>query len=307
MKHSLLYILLLLTLLGSAACNNDIFIDGPELPWESNVTVEGDGGSASFRFSTKSLESIELQVSSDPKGRSVYLDAKGDTLPDGKDISRIAKIVYDNGCDRMEVILQKGNLKFISIENPTAIKQAVLEFLYSYGNKFIYVDLTPGRPMEFIEPWSDCELDIISSERFKTFSQTFNNDSPEEKIVDLYPFWNAHAVTSTHPTDFYDWANETEVSMIVPAYENGEWTVSLLANTLPYTTASFSRPDIFNPVPLTVAPNSSITAIVTVFYSKASLTGTLLYRVPLSERIFPVCYSASTSYPISYTIDVQEN
>lgn len=291
----------------NSACNNDIFIDGPDLPWESNATVEGDGGSASFHFSTKSLESIELEIFSDPKGSTVYLDSKGETMPDGKDVARIAKIVYDNGCDRMEAILHKGNLKFISVENPTAIKSAEIVLNYSYGSKYIYIDLTPGRPMEFIEPWSTCELDIIQSDRLKTFYHTFTNDSPEEKTVDIYPYWEAHAVTTTHPTDYYSWANEINVNMIVPAYENGEWTVDMLSNTLPYTTASFSRPDIFTPVTLSVAPNTTITATVTVFYSKATLTGSLLFRVPLSERIFSVGYTASTSYPISYTIDVQEN
>ena len=49
-------------LLMATACNNDVFIEDPELSEDVEATIEGDGGEATFRIQTKGLERVSIRT-----------------------------------------------------------------------------------------------------------------------------------------------------------------------------------------------------------------------------------------------------
>ncbi|MDE6109751.1 MAG: hypothetical protein K2F72_05655, partial [Muribaculaceae bacterium] len=60
--------LLTFTIFAAAAlcsCNSDIFVDRPDIPETTTVSIEGDGGECTVDISSKELERLVLDTTSD--------------------------------------------------------------------------------------------------------------------------------------------------------------------------------------------------------------------------------------------------
>lgn len=62
MKPAIRILLLICMMTIVSACNNDIFLDGPEMSDYSYAIVKGDGGTTSFSISTTGLLQIAFDL-----------------------------------------------------------------------------------------------------------------------------------------------------------------------------------------------------------------------------------------------------
>ena len=132
----------------SSGCNNDVFLDEPDIPEITEATIEGDGGEADFVIPTNGLEHISLDVFSDNLQFCTYYNTAGDISDSKIAASELGRIVYESFFHKLEIIKNGKKLTIRSIcETAQSNDNWTLRLEYTYGVRFIEFTVLPGRPL----------------------------------------------------------------------------------------------------------------------------------------------------------------
>ncbi len=303
------YIYRLAMLLGvmmATGCNGDIFSDEPALPYDTDVTVEGDGGVAVVNIPLKDLEYITLYRYA-TQHDCTYYNAAGEEIPSNSPASEVSMIVYESDFNRYEIHKQGSQLIIKSICSTFRYDNHDEIYLeYSYGNRYINVTILPGKPLKLDSVEYSGVLMSDDEAQTKTVSKIFfENTSSVDISGTEYPFLN------DQPYVFIDalansWANDIPLTLDVLMYENGKWVFREKSDVRPGYKSYYRGPDPMTEVHYSVPATSKGYIITEVTYAGAEMSGTLYYRNEILDRTIPVGFNMSSYYPVSYDIRIEE-
>ena len=306
MRH-LDYIAMLIVAVLLSGCNGDIFLDEPDIPISTEVTIEGNGGTAEFTIPTKGLQNISLNYFSSRQD-CTYYNSKGDIIDSSSPASEVSLIVCENSLRRFEIRKDGSRLVLESISNTShyeSHEEVVLE--YSYGNRFINVVILPGEPMKLESVHYNSELRVTDDAMTKVFRMGFENTSTSDLTYLEYPYLNRYPYVLVEPmintTDA--WVKDIPVSMDVPIYKNGEWVMVQQSGIRPGFEYIYPGPDYLTSVEVTVPAQSNGYVITEMKYACADVSGTMYFlNETLGHRV-PINFNMSSYYPVSYEIRIE--
>lgn len=301
MKH--LYIstvLLIVTLL--TACNGDIFLDEPALPYETNITLEGDGGVAVVTIPLKDLQGIGFRYF-DTQINTTYYNATGEKIDNKSPVSEISLIVYESDFSRFEIHRQGSRLTLKSVCSTYKYdNHDEIELEYRYGYRRIQVTILPGKPMKLESVHYNGPLSFNTETKVSS-RIGFENTSPTDLVCTEFPYLNQQPYVFIEPMSL--WAKDTSVAMEVPVYENGEWVIK--EKTLsPGKKSYYPGPDYMTSVDISIPGATNGYIITSVDYECAMVSGTMYYVNEILDRRVPVDFNLSSFYPVSYDIRIEE-
>lgn len=306
-KQHLTAITALCIVLLSPGCNNDVFLDEPDLPEITEATIEGDGGEAEFVIPTNGLEHVSLDVFSDNRQFCTYYNTAGDVADSKIPASELGRIVYESFFHKLEIIKNGKKLTIRSIcETAQSNETWTLRLEYTYGVRFIDFTVLPGRPLSLSSITYTSRLDVNDNAQVKTRRVGCMNNSPHVLKTEEYPYLQADATTIVNVSKSNAWVESERVVMKVPAYENGEW-VAAEKTIQPGRTYRTYRPDQLMKIEIDIPAYFDGTIITDVTYSRAEITGTMLFTNEILDLQRSVEFTATSLYPVSYELRIQNN
>lgn len=134
-----------------AGCNGDLFLDGPDIPIDTFVTVTGDGGEMEFAIPPKGLKQIALDAMSDREKYCTYYNTQGEIIDKQTAASQLGSIVFET--DLSMFILSKvgGKLTFKSLFQtlPYDLRWTI-RLEYEYGMRFIHIEILSSKSMKLL-------------------------------------------------------------------------------------------------------------------------------------------------------------
>lgn len=293
----------ILTLL--TGCNNDIFIEGPDLPQDTYAVVEGDGGEVSFTISTTGLESVSLDLMSDAEKYCVYYNYSGEIVDWNCPAYQLGKIVFDTGMRSLTVDKIGDRIFFTSSENAFGEYNMTLRLEYDYTVKFINVKILPGQPVELLRVDYSTDTDITDIAETRTHRTGFTNNSSLPQIIEERPFLQAYASVLIEPDQHESWTRGETFTIPVLIYENGQW---IFKDTpiMPGTSYRYYRPDQMMVVHREIPAYSSVSIFTDITYTQAVTHGTMVFMAPVSERLQYVDFKSTSLYPTDYNIRIED-
>lgn len=292
--------LLLLAVCFVTSCNNDVFIDGPEMPYETTETVEGDGGEVSFWIQTKSLKSISIDHYSDDLGFS-FFNHKGEQVKEECPASELARIHYENRWNIFDMTVDGDRVTFHNIENCRSdMVSRTIRLQYDYTVKFVHINILPGKPTEIIGTTYNPEIYVDKAQYVTYRTLRVSNASSQTTQVGVKPYMTVQSSCTVESKAI--WSHFIKANIAVPTYTDGRWCMgderylSLSSNEV-YVSANSDVTEIVD-----VPANSTMSIVTTVIMSKAKSGGTIEFLNPVSGRRFSTEFTCEVMEPIDYTI-----
>ncbi len=294
------------------ACNNDIFIDEP-LPADEdlNVVIEGDGGEATVRISTKDLQSIELRYGGiEWTGDCIFYNHKGEIVPSSTPIKDVSKIVCENSSEHYELVINKNSITIRSFENllPNDSHQNIC-LNYSYTTEFIHLTILKGQGYEVYDvKYDDIVVDvtpIMKSER-----ETFINNGPLTQTMEVWPMLQAQS--DAYGTVILDYNTPLSLygytfNMPVLTHSALGWEIANHDGVKIGEKYRISIPNLLDRVNVDVAPNSKLTVKSVVTITQASACGHMTLRAPISGKLYTVDFKCEATFPEGYEVIIEED
>lgn len=308
-KHLILLRVLpiLLIAMALAGCNNQVFVDVPEISDGATIEIEGDGGVAVFEISTKHLMNITLGAYSVNAPFVHYYNSAGEEIPSDSPASEISRIMLDN--DLVSIAVERKGAVFTvrSICNvQDEAFECKLRFQYDYGPREYSLEVLPGSPLIFAETIYEEEMKITDRADCKTRKETFRNDSPAAQTFIVYPYLNRRPSVIVIPDAGPSWANDVTVSMQVPVYMGDQWEIQHIDGIRIGYPNYYPGPDQMSewgiPVP------SYTTTIVTsdVWFTRAVAKGEMHFLNGILDRMIIVPFTAISLYPNELEITLED-
>lgn len=293
-------------LLMATACNSEVFLDEPDIPEETSLTLEGDGGEATVFIPTKALKCITLDLMSEAEKYCTYYNLQNE--PVGRDVapSQLGSIVYETNSIGLKIIKNGSQITIRSICNTNVFTyHYTLRLEYDYGMRFINFDITPGQPMTLVGIEYDPQLHVIDDGRIVTSHTRYTNNSSLPQTIEVMPYLNRYAMTLVEPAPDGEWANHETLTMKVPVYNAGTWELVEREGVKIGETLQYSVPHQMLQEPVTVPANSEVEIIKRVIFSSARNDGTITYEnLQLGKRL-KVNFTITSYYPVDYEIRVE--
>ena len=291
----------------SSGCNNDVFLDEPDIPEITEATIEGDGGEADFVIPTNGLEHISLDVFSDNLQFCTYYNTAGDISDSKIAASELGRIVYESFFHKLEITKNGKKLTIRSIcETAQSNDNWTLRLEYTYGVRFIEFTVLPGRPLTLSGITYTSRLNVNDNAHVKTRRLGCINNSPEILKTEEYPYLQADATTIVNVGKKDSWVESEHIVMKVPVYKNGEW-VAEERTVQPGRTYRTYRPDQMLKVDIDIPAYFDGTIITDVTYSSAEIEGIMTFTNEILDRQRTVNFTTSSRYPVSYEIRIENN
>lgn len=212
-------------MLISQGCNNDVFLDEPDMPEQTSVTLEGDGGEASYIISKKGLEHISLDLFSENERYCTYYNRQGEKVDSKVAASDLGTIVFETNFTLIKIVKDGNRLTIRSLCNASSMEDHYgIRLEYDYGVRFINIVILPGLPLKITDINYDSQLHVIDDGRTVTSRSSYTNDTSMPWDIQLRPYIQAYATTLVEPVQ--TWAKDGELTMKVPVYADGEWTLA---------------------------------------------------------------------------------
>lgn len=298
----------LLVFLLAAGCNDDVFLDEPNMPDIVNDTIEGDGGEATFTIPTKGLEHVSFDMIGVSEQYCKYYNAAGDLIDYKSPVSEVSLIVYDNDLLRLELRRQGKTLTVKSVCNTfdTAMHWDV-RLDYSYCARYIEIVILPGKPMKLFEVVYDSDgLEIKDRARVKTQRFGFHNDGPLPQSFEVRPFLNEMASILVEPVDNNSLVMGKRINMEVPVFDNGSWQLKEKQGIMPGTSFTYARPDCMMKVDVDVPAYSNVNIFTDVIYGQAKANGYMTFLNEILNRRLTVNFTVTSLYPTAYEIRTED-
>lgn len=293
-------------LLSAPACNSDVFLDEPDIPEETSLTLQGDGGEATMSIPTKALKCISLDLMSDEEKYCTYYNLQNE--PVGSDVapSQLGSIVFETNFVALKIIKNGSQITIRSICNTIEFTyHYTLRLEYDYGTRFINFDVTSGQPMILDGIDYDPQLHVTDDGRIVTSHTRYTNNSSLPQTIGVMPYLNSYAATLVEPDRDGAWAKYETLTMKVPVYNDGTWALVEREGVKIGETLRYSVPDQMMKVPVTVPANSEVEIIKKVIFTAARNDGTITYEnLQLGKRL-KVNFTTTSYYPVDYEIRVE--
>ena len=303
-KFSIIFYLSVLMVLATG-CNSDIFLDEPDLSDEVSVTIDGDGGEASFKIPVKGLEHISFDLFSESLKYCTVYNHNGEVIPSESPASMVNKIVFDNDRTRVELIKNGGMLTFISISKTFQSNDLwTIRLEYDYGVRFINIKILGGKPLKLIDVTYD-ELKIDNRAFVKSNREGFTNKGPLPQNVEIRPYLNELPYILVEPEYSSSWVKWEKLNMPVPVFENGEWELKKMPEITLGSKNYFKGPDRMAKFEIEIPANSHASIFTDVVYSKAEANGVMTFYNETLDRELRVFINATAYYPINHEINVE--
>ncbi|MDE5849152.1 MAG: hypothetical protein K2H38_03330 [Muribaculaceae bacterium] len=293
-----------LSVILSGSCNRDVFTDGPILPDHTEVTINGDGGEATFETSFKDLQSIKFQLSGwmvdvvytcfDRSGKEISLSAP---------LSEVYRMVAQTPFSKLEIFLEGKRILVKSISNALSDNlKWNIQLEYSYCYKTIDVSATPGAPLMLLDVSFGSIFSLADKPATERLRIENRSDRPLATV--FYPYLNQQPTVDVSPKDA-PWLTGSVIEMPVPVCnEYGEWTLSGKTEVKLGYPSSYDGPDPWTEVKMTIPPEFSGIALTTVNKATAETSGILTYFNERLDLKIDIPFNCLASYPISYSIDL---
>lgn len=292
---------LFLSLFIFLSCNNEIFIDGPELPEETNVTVQGDGGEEVFTIPLKGLENISLDIISGSNLYCTYYNHSGEIIESDSPASELSKIVYDKGYIKFQLLKENNRLVFNSIANAGSTTDWTFRLKYDYCVRFINIKVLEGQPLVLVKTEFDSPLNIEEKIETKT-SYSFTNPGPIPQILEIQPFLQENAIVYLDAK--LPFANQG-LNMPVPIMKDGEWSLQEVEGIRPGVPFLTSFPEKMIKVTVQIPAESKVRVYHDIYYSRASVNGKFLFRSSATGWENEVTFNVMSTYPTGYNIRIE--
>lgn len=287
-----------------SACNGDVFIDGPDLPQDNFVTIEGDGGSARMEIPVRGLQLITIDNISSSSAFTYY-NRSGEIVGEDCPASELARISFESMSLSYYITFERDILTFTGVENMSESEvNIILRLEYDYMTRFITLSLLPGKPMEQVSVRYDPTYMYEDSAMFKTYSMRVSNGSSNPATIQVSPFLNQNGAYIVEPDVL--WARYSRVEMPVPIYKEGKWMLSdVFAFNMSERNANYLGDETLS-VPVSVPPMSICEVETELIFAKAIATGTITFEAPVSGRQMSVGFRCESLQPVSYNLTVQD-
>lgn len=299
-------VLWLSLMLCVSGCNSDVFLDEPDLPEETSVTIEGDGGEATVSIPTKALKCISFDMMSDEEKYCTYYNLQSE--PVGRDVapSQLGSIVFESNFVAFKIIKDGSRLTIRSICHTFDYTyHYTLRLEYDYGTRFINFDIIPGQPIILVGIDYNPQLHVIDDGQIVTSHTRYANNTSRPLTVEVMPYLNRYATTLVEPDRDGEWVKYEILSMKVPVYNGSTWELAEQEGVKIGETLQYSVPHQMMTVPVTVPANSEVEIIKKVIFTAARNDGTITYEnLQLGKRL-KVNFTTTSYYPVDYEIRVE--
>lgn len=286
-----------------ASCNNDIFLDGPDMPESFAYTVEGDGGEVAFDVPLKNLEYFGF----DHVNYYQCYNSAGEPIDSDSPAREIRSIVYETDFEAFKLERDGGLFTFRSICNtqPYPYKWT-LRLEYNHGVHFVEFEVVPGKPLRLLETVYSGDMEINDRAQVVTHRESFTNNGPLTQSVETYPYLNDLASVRIDPADGIWHSTARELTMPVPFYSDGEWKLIEKQNLRIENTLYFDVPGRLSTVTIDVPPFSKVNIYDETVYSAAEANGHLVFLNEVLDRKVVEAFKVTSRYPIKHEIRVEE-
>lgn len=305
--RQLLVFFALPVLLLAAGCNDDVFLDEPNMPDIVNDTIEGDGGEATFTIPTKGLEHISFDMVGVSEQYCKYYNAAGEQIDYKSPVSEVSRIVYENDFLKFELRRQGKTLTVKSVCNTFDMEtHRGVRLDYSYGARYIYIIVLPGKPMKLLEVvYHPDGLKIDDRAKVKTKKLGFNNDAPLPQLFEVRPYLGEAYSIIVEPDDKTSWAVGEHINMEVPVYEDGSWRMKETSLTVG-SSLNYSKKEYLMAVNVDVPAYSNVNIFTDVIYSQAKASGYMTFLNEILNRRLNVTFTVTSQYPTAYEIRTED-
>lgn len=302
-----LYISIFLALL-LCSCNNDIFVDRVSVP-EGEITVDGNGGSQTFKITKKGLVGVKFDNDLDYRTQESYYDKEGNQLYNISNINDVAKITYSSLRFAIELQISGNDVKVTALDN-TYDCDINIWALLNYGDysKTINFIITPGAPLEVSEifyglaPLSETKIQA-------SVTKLLRNNTSEPLKFSVYPYKDVKSTVNFTLDDSFREINST-VKTDLPLYINSEWKMFSRKNFvevyLSYPTHYYAYgTDIDKVDNIEVPPYSDAVIKISMTVATMEVNISAFCQMPNSGISDLVTGKCSVSQPIDYKIEVK--
>lgn len=293
-------------LLLVAGCNDDVFLDDPDMSDNEGATIEGDGGEATFTIPTKGLEHVSFDMVGVSEQYCKYYNAAGDLIDYKSPVSEVSQIVYDNDLLKLELRRQGKTLTVKSVCNTFNMETRWgVRLDYSYGARYIEFVVLPGKPMRLLEVVYPDGLEIDDRAKIKTKRFGFNNSSPLPQILEVQPYFGETYSILVEPGDKNSWVRGERLNMEVPVYEDGSWQMKE-TSIMPGFSSTYSKKEYMMKVDVDVPAYSNVNIFTDVIYSQVKSSGYMTFLNEVLNRRLTVNFTVTSLYPTAYEIRTED-
>ncbi len=293
-------------LLLVAGCNDDVFLDDPDMSDNEGATIEGDGGEATFTIPTKGLEHVSFDMVGVSEQYCKYYNAAGDLIDYKSPVSEVSQIVYDNDLLKLELRRQGKTLTVKSVCNTFNMETRWgVRLDYSYGARYIEFVVLPGKPMRLLEVIYPDGLKIDDRAKIKTKRFGFNNSSPLPQILEVQPYFGETYSILVEPGDKNSWVRGERLNMEVPVYEDGSWQMKE-TSIMPGFSSTYSKKEYMMKVDVDVPAYSNVNIFTDVIYSQVKSSGYMTFLNEVLNRRLTVNFTVTSLYPTAYEIRTED-
>lgn len=305
MVNHLKYVLIsFLVACFATSCNGDVFLDGEEMPDETNITLEGDGGETEISVQTKGLEWIGIDHYSDDTGFKFY-NHEGKQVKEECPVTELALIHYENRWMMYDMTIDNGRIVFHSTENSYGEPLNVtVRVRYDYTVKFINIELLPGKESEVVNITYDQEIIATTLPNMSYGTLKVNNGSSSTQYVEIDPYVAAQSHGLVEPSE--SWVKTRSIKLTLPTYVDGKWWLGNEMEILPGAAFYYTSANRDVKEKIAIPPKSTTYIHTSVTMSRAKSRGTIEYINPVSERKFSTQFTCDVIEPTGYEITTSD-
>ncbi|MDE6340980.1 MAG: hypothetical protein K2K93_01555 [Muribaculaceae bacterium] len=288
-----------------SACNDSIFVDDTDLPDDTHVLLEGDGGEWSAAYSRHGLKRILFDYSYGYDEYLTYYDVNENPVEADIDPSQLKSIVYENPLRHYSIVFDGDMIYITSHYNASFADSFDLRLVYDSGTtKSINVQVEQGAQVErgFWQPSGD--LKINENIEHETHRSSLTNNSSLVQKLEIMPYLDARCSDVANPAG--QWALGLNLTMPMLSYHNDEWVWILYDDIrLGHKRIFVSSWSADDKIVVEVPPHKKAIVTYTLNYSLATEAGKVQFHFPNDDRYYEEEVTWISIYATGYDYKVE--
>lgn len=304
-KRFISFIFIQYIIITLCSCNSDLFLSDTQLPDDTVVNIEGDGGQFSTAISCDGLQAISIIHDYDDRKNFSYYDINGNITSSECPVEELREIHYETLIRSYSLGIEKKMLYFNSYYNcDTEAFQIVICLKYDFGNKYLTINLSEGAELKVTSWEYDSEMIVTNNISFNTYSQSFNNGSSLKQHFIIRPYVDCKAISKISTEESVPKYLTADVP--VPVFTDQEGWAFKYDNSIPFNLeieVPFDYIDEFMDIP--VEPNSLVKVSYKVNYSRCTIKGKIYLLNPVTDIVTQLPITTVSIFPSTYDTHVQ--